>query len=53
MYLEGNQNIKIFINMSQNKKMTPWKWFFVLWLASLSFTAFVAYSLKWFLKWLS
>ena len=53
MYSEENLNIMMFTNMSKNQKMTPWKWFFVLWLGSLSFTAFIAYSLKLFLKWIS
>lgn len=53
MYFEENQIINMIIKMLKHKKLSPWKWFLILWLSSLGITAFVAYSLKWFLKWMS
>ena len=53
MYFVGSQTIKIYTKMSKKQKMSPWKWFFTLWFGSLFLTAFIAYSLKLFLKWIS
>lgn len=54
MFSGVNRVNTIYIEFWMNKeKLRPWIWFFILWAGSLSFTLFIAYSLKWFLKLMS